>query len=227
MDLIDFHAHIIPRADHGSSSTDVSLAQLRYASKHGIDRVVATPHFYPQTENVESFLQRRNACVKRLYERIGSDLLPVIILGAEILICDNIEEMPLLNELCISDTNILLIELPFSDFSNSYICSVKELINKGYTVVLAHADRYNPRDIDKLITVGAYVQLNADSLCRFFIPKHIKAWISKECVFALGSDIHGPDNKAYKRFRRAIKKLGDTITPIKKHSDTIYNRNKG
>lgn len=225
MELIDFHSHIIPRADHGSSSTDETIIQLKYATKYGVERIIATPHFYPHVENVEAFIKRRNACFDRLKARYSNEF-PKIILGAEVLICDNIEEMPMLDEVCISGTNILLLELPFTDFSDSYIYSVKALINNGYTVVIAHADRYDPRNVNRLITAGAYVQLNADALSGLFIPKHIKKWLSDERVFALGSDIHGPDKKAYKKFSRAIRKLGEMIQPIKKYSDTVWYQRK-
>ena len=222
IDIIDFHTHIIPRADHGSSSSDVTRTQLKYARACGITRIVATPHFYPHVENVETFLKRRNACFERL-EDINPENLPVVIPGAEVLICDNIEEMPGLDELCIFGTKVILLELPFTDFSNNYVYSVKALINKGYTVVLAHADRYDYRNIDRLISIGAYVQLNADALSGLFVPKHIRRWISDKQVFALGSDIHGCDKKAYKDFKRAINKLGDGIIPIKEYSDTVWH----
>ena len=222
MDIIDFHAHILPRADHGSSSTEVSITQINLAKAVGINRIVATPHFYPQQENLDTFISRRNSSYRRLKERFTEDY-PEIKLGAEVLICDNIEQMPMLESLCIEGTKVLLIELPFLDFFDSYVYSVKSLVQSGYTVVIAHADRYNPTDIEKLIRAGAYLQLNADSLCRWIIPKHLKKWLNHRSVVALGSDIHGSDKKAYLRFKKAIKAIGDNITYIKDFSDSIWN----
>ena len=221
IDILDFHAHILPRADHGSSSTDVTLFQLQSASLHGITRIVATPHFYPHAENVESFIARRNASYERLKSAL-SDNLPEVHLGAEVLICDNIEQMPMLDELCISGTKALLLELPFNDFFESYVYSVKDLTRKGYTVILAHADRYAPDSINKLLDAGAFVQLNADAISSIFLHKHIKKWIDDKKVYAIGSDIHGRDKKAYKRFSRAIKRLGENSAEIKSKSDTLW-----
>ena len=225
MDFVDFHAHIIPHADHGSTSTDVSIMQLQLALKHGIKRIVATPHFYPHMESAEAFLNRRNACYKRLVERYTYDA-PEVILGAEVLICDNIEQMPGLDTLCIEGTKAILLELPFTDFSDNYVYSVKELINQGYTVILAHADRYDPDNIDRLLSVGAHIQLNADALSKLFVPKRIKKWLSGGNVYAIGSDIHGVDKRAYTRFNRAISKLADSASSIKEHSDAIWNQRK-
>lgn len=210
MKLIDFHAHVIPWADHGSSSVETSLFQLSSAHQIGIETIVATPHFYPQQENAERFIERRNACFARLKERMTNEH-PNVILGAEVLICDNIEAMPGLEKLCIEGTNMILLELPFTDFSDSFVYSVKTLIRQGYTVLLAHADRYDPNNIEKLVSAGAKIQLNVDSISKLFMQPHLREWIEKKQVVAFGSDIHGSDAKAYKKFQKAVKKIGADI----------------
>ena len=223
MDFVDFHAHILPHVDHGSFSSETTIAQLEFAVNAGVKRIIATPHFYPHEENPEHFIERRNAYYKRLLERIP-DNSPQIKLGAEVLICDNIEEMPMLDELCIAGTKVLLLELPFTDFSDSYIQSVRSLVKQGYTVVLAHADRYDPKSIDRLLGVGAFIQLNANALSGLFIPKHVKSWLDSNKVYAIGSDIHGTDKKAYVRFSKAIKRLKKRANLVKEHSDNIWKK---
>ena len=186
----------------------------------GVETIVATPHFYPQYENVERFIERRNACFDRLKEQL-TDEHPNIILGAEVLICDNIEAMPGLEQLCLGETRLILIELPFTDFSNDHVYSIKMLMKQGYTVVLAHADRYDPDNIERLIASGAKIQLNADSLSKLFVQPHIKDWIERDKVIAIGSDIHGEDPKAYKRFKKAMKRLGDRLDYVMSSSDEL------
>ena len=44
---LDYHAHILPGCDHGSSSVDMSLKQMDMAKEAGIQTICATPHFYP------------------------------------------------------------------------------------------------------------------------------------------------------------------------------------
>lgn len=221
MDVIDFHAHILPYADHGSSSIDVSLSQLSLASDHGITKIVLTPHYYPHRENPDSFIERREKCYNKLLKSLNDDL-PQVRLGAEVLICDNIEEIPHLDDLCIRGTKILLLELPFTDFSTAYVDSVRALISMGYIVVLAHADRYDPNDIDRLVELGAKIQLNADSLCSLFLGKHIKRWISGGRVYAIGSDIHGADKAAYKRFTKALSRITD-LSRIETFSKLVWD----
>ncbi len=222
IDIIDFHSHILPNADHGSSSTEESVRQLELAYSHGVSRIVATSHFYPHKHNVDGFLARRNDAWARLSAARGQGL-PAVALGAEVLICDEIERMEGLAGLCIQGTDIILLELPFSVFKNEYRKSVYRLVKNGFKVVLAHADRYDSDDINSLLECGAKIQLNADAFSHIFLPRHIKEWLSRGDVVALGSDIHSVDKKAYKNFARACERLsGDGLLEnIKRASDSF------
>lgn len=208
--LLDFHAHILPTADHGSSSLEQSLRQLDIARKHGVSRIVATPHFYPDRHSLEQFLTRRSASWSMLStaREVGA---PLVALGAEILICDGIERLDGLEKLCIEGTNILLLELPFSLFKLGYRDSVYRLIKSGFNVVLAHIDRYDPADIELFLECGAKAQLNAFALSGLTVPSYIKDWARSGAVIALGSDIHSDDKRAYRAFKKAksrLEKLG-------------------
>ncbi len=226
MDIIDFHAHVLPSADHGSPSVSVSLKQMQMAKDCGVSRIIATPHFYPQKESAERFMQRRDKCAALLKSKLTNDY-PNLLVGAEVLICDNIEEMPHLEQLCIEGTRVLLLELPFVDFSISYKDTIRSLICDGYTVILAHADRYKPENIDLLVDAGAKIQLNVDSLCKLFSDRHLYKWMENDVVYALGSDIHGLDTRAYRRFAKSINKIRSYASNIKKHSDDIWNSANG
>ena len=224
-DIADFHSHVIPGADHGSSSTSESLAQLELASSYGIKRIVATSHFYPEYHSVASFLSARDAGYERLLQKMP-DGAPEIRLGAEVLICNGIERLPELEKLFIHGTSTLLLELPFADFQQEYCDSVYTLVRNGVDVLLAHADRYDRNDIERLVDNGARIQLNADSLSGFFKKKHLYEWMERGIVVALGSDIHGSDKNAYKRFVTAIDKIGVYAEYIKEESDKIWNNSK-
>ncbi len=222
MDVVDFHSHILPHADHGSKSLSTSLQQLKLARECGVSRIIATPHFYPQHENPEIFLKRRKECYERLKGAVTEEA-PDIRLGAEVLICENICKMPFLDDLCIEGTKALLVELPFAPLSREDANSVKGLIDENYTVILAHADRYAPKDIELLLSYGAKIQLNASSICHIFGIRHLKKWISQNKVAAIGSDIHGADEKAYKFFKKAKTRIKKRLEDIKKHSDLYWN----
>lgn len=219
MKIIDFHTHILPHADHGSDSTETSLMQLQLSEKASVDTIIATPHFYPHRHRVEDFLKRRESCYNKLISRTDAN----IILGAEILLCEGLNKLSGLEKLTIDGTNMLLIELPFTAFKNEYESCIEELIIDGYNVILAHADRYPKESIERLILLGAKIQLNAASVSRLIIRKHVIDWINRGLVIGIGSDIHMIDKKAYASFVKAKKKLGDRFFEImKKSNELIY-----
>ena len=162
INVVDFHAHILPLADHGSDSIETSLWQINSAYKTGVNRIIATPHFYPHRHTVQSFIKKRNESYDILKQHLDGRV--EIRLGAEALICAGFENIPDLEKLFIQDTNTILIELPFENFDDGYCRSVKEMKKQGIDVVLAHADRYNPIHVEKMIRAGARLQLNAKSL---------------------------------------------------------------
>lgn len=223
IDLVDFHSHILPGADHGSYSVSESETQLDLAYQFGVRRIIATPHFYPNSHTVEDFLKRREQALGMLY-RSFSEERPSVILGAEVLACRGIEKMPGLEKLFISGTHTLLFELPYSGFDEECVVSVSSLVKDGVDVVLAHADRYEINNVMKLVAAGARVQLNADSVCSFFKRRRCKPYLDGGHVVALGSDIHNRNISAYKHFSKAISILSKHISFIKEESDKVWER---
>lgn len=221
MHLVDFHSHILPRADHGSSSLEESLEQISLMRENGIDEVVATPHFYAHVESLSVFRERidsaYNTLVNAMQEK-GWDV-PCVHLGAEVLLFAGLDNLDGLDTLTIKGTNTLLLELPYTEVGTDIFNTVHRIIKKGYVVVLAHADRYKRDDIDQLIGMGAMIQLNADALDALFVKPIYKRWLNDGVVVALGSDIHGVNPKAYKSFLNAEKK-------IKKYWDNIQFASK-
>ena len=227
LDLVDFHSHILPGVDHGSTDIEMSLSQLKLAASYSVKRILATPHFYPNVHTLSSFLELRNNAAKELKKASTPDL-PEFRLGAEVLICDGLERFPDLDKLCFENTKYIMLELPFFDFSESYAASAEAIADMGYKIILAHADRYPKDAIEFMLDYGVSgLQINADSLVVPFKKKgHIYKWISEGLVCALGSDIHATPQKAYKNFYKAQNHIKDLILPIKKSSDKIWKEIK-
>ncbi len=221
MDLVDFHSHIIPRADHGSDSVSTSKMQLQLAKKYGVSRIVATPHFYPQRYDVDTFLAKRQKGYDALLASLD-DSAPEILLGAEVFYCENLDSLPNLDKLTLGNSRTLLLELPFAEFDRGIIRTIDHLIDDGFNILLAHADRYPPGDINMLIRNEVKIQLNAESLNVLFKPKHLYEWFSDGLVVALGSDIHNADEKAYKSFSKAQKKIGVHLEGLIDKSDMLW-----
>ena len=121
----------------------------------------------------------------------------------------------------------LLLELPFSDISDSHVKTVLKILDVGIDVVLAHANKYSRADIEKFIFIGARLQLNADAFTSFFDKKsHFYEWLYRGDVVALGSDIHKRDRSAYKKFVKAQKKIGENLSYLCQKSDEIWENSK-
>lgn len=224
--LPDFHSHILPGADHGSDGPDTTFCQLAFAGTAGVDRIVATPHFYPQRHSVSSFLKRRNDAYALLCREAEKREIPLpqIRLGAEVLLCDGLDRMDRLSDLCMAGTDALLLELPFSDFHPELLDTVELIARRGIAVYLAHADRYPEEVINRILDAvpTVNIQLNADALCGLFLPKRLRAWLDAGFVKLIGSDIHKRDAGAYSRFLSAQKKLEKHGYDLSGASDALF-----
>lgn len=206
--IIDFHAHILPGMDDGCDDLAMSLAQLKMAADQNIRIVIASSHFYPHLENLEDFLRRREEAWKSLSAR-RDNVNPIIKLGAEVLLCNNIDKMRGIEKLCVAGSKALLIEMPYMrKWDIKLIETMLRLRDRNkLEVVIAHGERYPAREVRRLLDIGFQIQLNVASTVPIFPSPFIKRCMEKDQVIALGSDIHGLRNN-YKDFSRSIKKWG-------------------
>lgn len=224
LQIIDFHSHILPHVDHGSDSLATSLKQLKLMASHGVDVAVATSHFYPNEHRIDSFLKRRDESAERLLGAADSDA-PKIVLGAEVLICDGLENMKGIERLCIGNTNYLMLEMPMGRWNISLFDTISNIKKLGIIPIMAHIDRFLKLDVDSLIDLGVYVQVNADAVLSPVKRKRILRMIEDDLVVALGSDLHQYDKGTYKKFVKALTKLGPDTEKIMKKSQEIFGCN--
>lgn len=223
LDFIDFHAHVLPRMDHGCSSSSESCEQMRLAKKAGIGTIVATSHFYPHEISIHAFVENRSGAIKRLHEVYGDDK-PEIIPAAEVLFCESMQNMDDLEKLCIGDTGYILLEMPFGDWKKSWFGDLAEIYDRMCgKVVLAHVDRYDSDSIEYLLNKGFLAQVNAAAFGMFKSTKNIDRWIDNGSIVALGSDIHGTKT-GYKEYLHAAKKLGKRFDVIMSRSADVLNK---
>ena len=209
---IDFHAHIIPGADHGCAASDEAARQLIMMNQAGIATVVATPHFYPAQHEVEDFLARVDFGMERLLTKLPPEA-PRLYLGAEVLLCPNLHKMPGFEKLCIRGTRVMLLELPFTGCNDALFETVQEILEREYTVVLAHIDRYIKAygdQIHALLDMGALAQINASSLNGWLARKRMLPYLKDQRVVAFGSDLHREDADAMAAYA-ALQKLPDDL----------------
>ncbi len=219
---IDFHAHILPKADHGSDGLETSLQQVALAKEAGIDLLAATPHFYPISDTAEAFLERRSRCLAELTSSLEPGM-PEILPGAEVQLCRGLNHLQQLQELCFRGTKVLLLELPADFRFNQFERTLESLrYDCGLQVVIAHVDRY-PELAAPILEAGYFGQLNASSLCTMFRKKRFYDWIEEGSIVALGSDLHGVKT-GYSEFLQAKKKLGSLYDEIMSRTQSLLER---
>lgn len=197
MKVVDFHTHILPGIDDGSSSVEESLAMLQMEKEQGASLVVATPHFYPQNDRPEKFLKRRKAAFEQLTEKISpDDKLPQIILGAEVYYFKGIGQWEGLRDFAIENTNYLLLEMPMVKWDSRMYDDIYDIYrSQGLVPIIAHLDRYinifNVKGVvDNLSELPVVIQANAS----FFLDKSSKRLALKllknNVINIIGTDCH-------------------------------------
>lgn len=213
-DITDFHAHILPGADHGSDSLETSAEQLKILYSAGVRRVVATPHFYPNAVSVETFLKKRSKTIAALSELPGEGI-PKVYVGAEVLVCPGIDRMPGLEKLCICGTDVILLEMPFTKWSEELYETVYNVSRMNFRVVMAHIGRYPSHQAERLISdCGVSVQLNGENISSMHGRHKVNRWLEAGIVCAFGSDIHGASKSAAKNLREIYEFSGEYAADI-------------
>ncbi len=205
--LADFHAHVLPYCDHGCRSEDTCRAQLKALSDWGIGFVGVTPHFYPNIDLVSDFLIRRENG-REILKRFAYESGICAVCGAETLVCEGMENMSGLDKLVFENTNTLLLEMPFSGLNERLAETVDKICDKGFSVVIAHVDRYQKSDVEMLLDLDVGFQINGSGLKGILGKRRFRYLFDDKRVVALGSDIHGRDIHFAKELAEGYKKIG-------------------
>lgn len=225
MKRYDLHAHILPHMDHGCGSTATAVAQLALMQETGVSVAAATSHFYPQSILAGDFLEMRDESMARLLATIADAPRPRILPGAEVLICPGLENMDGLRRLCYAGTNLLLLEMPFTNrtWDRALYHTIHEIQRQGIRPILAHVDRYPPHLIEGLFRdMGLWGQVNAESLTHLIKPKHILRWMDEGHIVALGSDLHGKDPKGIMPYRKVLTAMPERIERIMETTERLF-----
>jgi protein-tyrosine phosphatase len=193
--MIDIHSHILPGMDDGSRSVDESISLLEQLKQQGVQLVAATPHFYASEERPAQFLKRRQAAASQLEQAMTAKQLPTVILGAEVHYFDGMSRAEELGLLKLEQTDLLLLEMPFTAWSGRMIAEIKELQSRrDTTVVLAHIERYlaleKPQTWERLLTEGVQMQCNAEFFLNWKTKRRALRMLKDGRIQFLGSDCH-------------------------------------
>ena len=206
--MTDYHCHILPRMDDGAKDLNMSLDMIRLMMAQGVDRIVATPHFYAhREESVRAFLQRRQEAYQQIEDTDCT--MPYLHLGAEVAVEQGISRLPGVHQLTLADTSYILMELPYAPFAHWMLEEIDSLSQRyGLTPVFAHIHRYarfyTREQMAEVLRTEAVLQFNAEAFRSFQERRFVMSLIKRGFPYILGSDAHNmtsrrPDWDSLKR----------------------------
>lgn len=199
MNRVDFHSHILPGIDDGSKSEAQSYEMLKREKMHGVEKVVVTPHFYPDEPSPSAFIEKRQLAYEKLmaYVKNKQEQLPTIIQGAEVLLGVETADLKDLKLLAIEGTDYILIELPYAQLQEWMYESIEKIkVVHHLTPVIAHVERYvsfqkDLNDIYRLMSIeGVLGQVNTRAILDAKTRGLCQQLIGHNLVHVIGSDAH-------------------------------------
>lgn len=168
---IDIHSHFLPKLDDGAKSENESVMMLNDSKKQGVEVCVATPHIaIHHAKSITHFLFNREKSIECLKTKIRETKkeVPLLLLGAEIFLDNDISQYEDISKLCIENTRCLLVELSPLGYNPRYTEWIYSLTMKGYLPIIAHIERYPYiqelfRDLDG---VDVVYQMNAKAILK-------------------------------------------------------------
>lgn len=207
----DIHCHVLPGIDDGAKNIQDSLTLLTEMHNMGFGRVVATPHIFPPyyrntpeciQQTYESLIQSKN------FKTIGIELF----FAAEHMVEHEFNEHVQSEKfLTIGQNKHLLIETSFLTPPIFFQDVIHELIQRGYTPIIAHPERYsyyhkNFSLLEALKNKGCRLQLNLLSTTGYYgkeVCSSADALLAAKLYDFTGSDIHHLQH--IKTFEKALK----------------------
>ena len=220
--IFDIHCHIVPGVDDGAADKEETRKLLQMEYDQGVRNIILTPHF--RFQMFETSLEKVKRQFK-LAEEIAADISPELNLYLGCEFHANMEMLPMLREKKIATmagSRYVLTEFSHSS-EKSYIRErLSAMLSGGYRPIVAHIERYDATrtDLDfveELISMGAYMQINADSIIGkdgFFTKRYCLKLMKNDLVQFVGSDCHDS--------RKRVSRIGEAYQTVIKKMDRTY-----
>ncbi len=201
MGYCDVHCHILPGLDDGAKDMKEALEMVEIAKKSGITDIIFTPHY--KIGRCEPSKDKIKDVINKLNEQLIDENIKFYV-GTEIMFSEDcIELLDKEQIFSLNNSKYVLVEFRPADSVKYIKESLYKIICTGYTPVLAHIERYNSfiesyDDIDEIVEMGAYIQVNADSVIGKYgskIKKFIKMLMKYDMLHFIGTDAHGSDKR--------------------------------
>ena len=211
--MVDIHTHIIPNVDDGSPNLEASINMIKHEISIGVDTIICTPHhiYHRYEKSVEEIKEKFNL----LKQEVEKQKLPIkLYLGQEICYTHREDILQMLKDgklLTLNNTNRVLLEFSFTREPEDLLDIIYNFSINGYEVIVAHVERYEWMNIDKVKSLkaeGALIQINSNSylgLTSWHEKRMTKKLLKLGLVDFIASDTHSfrPStlDKSYKKIK--------------------------
>lgn len=196
--MLDIHNHILPGIDDGSKNMETTIEMLKIAKNDGIEKIIATPHFYKfNYENNYSDVVNLIKEIRKsaLEEDIDIEILP----GQEVYLDEFTLELYKRREIgTLNYSKYMLVELQPSKLESHILDIIYELRVEGIIPIIAHPERYlflhnNLENLNGFIKEGCLFQINAGSIAGIYgkkLKKIAEKLINNNICDFIATDAH-------------------------------------
>jgi len=191
---IDIHSHLLPGIDDGSPDVEESISLIAKLYELGINQFICTPHIfkelYPNTpETINSALELTKVALGKANLDVNISAAAEYMLDENFEISDSMMSLPNKN---------ILVEMSYLNETPNIEQVIFNLQIKGYTVILAHPERYNfyhnaYEKLHRFHDMGVVLQLNLLSITGYY-GREVKIaaeYLHKNKLYRLaGTDLH-------------------------------------
>lgn len=198
----DIHCHILPGVDDGARDLRDSLAMLEAAKQAGVTSIVCTPHVRDPYFDYDAMWD----AFELLQAHAGGFPLQM---GWEVNHAKLMElGMEWVDHLCFDGSNEFLLELSSRCHEHDFVeyeRTIYELQGRGYTVIIAHPERYRAiqENLDiarNLVRMGCKLQASADFVAGGRLGKEkkpAKKLFEENLYTYIASDAHKVEHYRY------------------------------
>ena len=196
---LDFHSHILPGLDDGSTCMEDSLMLATALKDWGFERVTCTPHITDKFRNTPYTIGRAFNSMKEAMTEAGIEL--EVKMSAEYRLVPEVWPEVLRNNWIMPiEDKYILMELPISKPHEmgdiKPIEEFRKVLSLGLTPILPHPERYfylSKHELMSFAEAGIKIQCNYGSLAGLYgeqVRQNVLDIISEGIVSFYGTDLH-------------------------------------